>query len=164
MGVSGVGKSTVGRALHRRLGWVYAEGDDFHSPANVAKMSSGVPLTDDDRWPWLASIATWIGQQESLGRNCIVTCSALRQSYRDVLRSGHPSTWFLHLVAPRSRIAERLARRKGHFMPASLLDSQLDQLDGLSPTEPGATIENSGLTAQTVAEICALLAEDGRLS
>jgi gluconokinase len=163
MGVSGVGKSTVGRALERRLHWVYAEGDDFHSPANIAKMSSGVPLTDDDRWPWLASIATWIGQQESLRQNCIVTCSALRKSYRDLVRFGHPSVWFLHLVAPRSRIEERLARRTGHFMPASLLDSQLDQLDPLSPAEPGATIANSGLTVRTVAEICALLAVDDRL-
>src|SRR5262245_25665629 len=98
MGVSGSGKSTVMTRLVERLGWPSAEGDGFHSDTNVAKMSAGRPLTDDDRWPWLRTIAAWIGQREIAAENAVVTCSALKRPYRDLLRRGHPSVRFVHLV------------------------------------------------------------------
>ena len=121
MGVSGSGKSTVAAELVARTGWVFAEGDDFHPEANVAKMHAGTPLTDDDRWPWLAAVAAWIGEQESAGLDAIVTCSALKRAYRDVLRDGHPSVWFAHITVPPDVLGDRLAHRTGHFMPPSLL-------------------------------------------
>jgi gluconokinase len=145
MGVSGSGKSTVMHALAERVGWPCAEADDFHSPANVQKMRLGHPLTDEDRWPWLAAIAGWIGEQEMAGRDAIVTCSALKRAYRDVLRAGHPSVWFAHVAPPRQVLEERLRRRKGHYMPPSLLASQMATLEPLQPDEPGATITAAGI-------------------
>lgn len=156
MGVSGSGKSTVMHALAERLGWPCAEADDFHSPANVEKMRSGHPLTDEDRRPWLAAIAAWIGEQEAAGRDAIVTCSALRRAYRDALRAGHPSVWFAHLAEPEMVLAERLRRRTGHYMPPSLLASQLATLEPLQPDEPGATITAAGID-ETVEEILSRL-------
>src|SRR4051794_3606863 len=103
MGVSGSGKSTVAAGLVERLGCVYAEGDDFHPPANVAKMRAGTPLDDDDRWPWLRTLAAWIGEHEQAGESAGVTCSALKRSYRGLFRGGHPSGW----VAPRTPRAEQ---------------------------------------------------------
>ena len=140
MGVTGVGKSSVAAALHRSLGWPLAEGDDFHPESNVAKMRSGIALDDADRWPWLAAIADWIGAQEAAERDCIVTCSALKSAYRAALRTGHPSIWFVHLAAPRDLIESRLDQRVGHFMPASLIASQLDQLEPLRADEPGVSV------------------------
>src|SRR5688500_8429764 len=99
MGVSGSGKSTVAAGLVERLGWEFAEGDDFHPRENVEKMRSGLPLDDDDRRPWLRSLADWIGEREQAGTSVVVTCSALKRSYRDVLRDGHPSVWFAHVAA-----------------------------------------------------------------
>ena len=99
MGVSGVGKSSVAAELHRALRWPFAEGDDFHPESNVEKMRRGIALDDDDRWPWLAAISTWVGAQESVKRDCIVTCSALKSAYRAVLREGHSSIWFVHLLS-----------------------------------------------------------------
>lgn len=136
MGVSGSGKSTVGRGLAERLGVDYAEADEFHPPENIAKMSSGTPLTDDDRWPWLGAIATWIGEHPQGG---VVTCSALKRKYRDVLRRGG-DVFFLHLDGSRELIAARLAERKGHFMPPALLDSQIADLEALNPDEPGTVL------------------------
>jgi gluconokinase len=140
MGVSGAGKTTVGTALAEALGVEYAEADKFHPPANIAKMSSGTPLTDEDRWPWLDSIADWIAAHEKSGG--VVTSSALKRRYRDVLRGGG-DTWFLHLNGDRDLIADRLKQRTGHFMPASLLDSQLADLEPLEPDESGLTV-NAG--------------------
>jgi gluconokinase len=140
MGVSGSGKTTIALELKARLGWEYAEGDDFHPPANVEKMRSGTPLTDEDRWPWLRSLAAWIGEHERAGRCVIVTCSALRRTYRDLLRDGHPSVWFVHVDVDREVLRDRLASRRGHYMPASLLDSQLATLEPLAPDEPGTVI------------------------
>jgi gluconokinase len=140
MGVSGAGKTTVGTALADALGVEYAEADKFHPPANIAKMSSGTPLTDEDRWPWLDSIADWIAAHEKSGG--VVTSSALKRRYRDVLRGGG-DTWFLHLNGDRDLIADRLKQRTGHFMPASLLDSQLADLEPLEPDESGLTV-NAG--------------------
>jgi gluconokinase len=143
MGVSGVGKTSVAAALVARTGWVFAEGDDFHPEANRAKMTSGHPLDDADRWPWLRRIATWIGEQEAAGRSAVVTCSALRRAYRDLLCDGHPSVRFVHLLAPPELIKQRVDDRRGHFMPPSLLTSQLATLEPLHPDEPGIAVETT---------------------
>jgi gluconokinase len=163
MGVAGTGKSSVAAALQRSLGWPVAEGDDFHPASNVAKMRGGVALGDEDRWPWLATIASWIGAQESAARDCIVTCSALKVAYREALREGHPSVWFVHLTAPPDLIASRLDQRVGHFMPASLLASQLEQLEPLRADEPGVDVATAGSPDATAAAIETLLRADGRL-
>ncbi len=141
MGVAGCGKSTVGQMLQERLGWSLAEGDDFHPIANIAKMSSGVPLTDEDRWPWLDSIVAWTAREDEAGRNTIVTCSALRRVYRDRLRAAPGRTIFIHLHGSQAVLAERLAARPGHFMPASLLPSQLATLEQLEPDEAGVVLD-----------------------
>ena len=153
MGVSGCGKSTVMHALAAELGWPTAEADDFHPPANVAKMRSGQPLTDEDRWPWLEALASWIGEREQAGENALLTCSALRRAYRDLLRRGHASVWFAHLVIDPAVIADRLAHRQGHYMPAALLASQLETLEPLEPDEPGAAIAVDRGTPEIVADI-----------
>jgi carbohydrate kinase (thermoresistant glucokinase family) len=127
MGVSGCGKSTVAGLLAGRLGWDLGEGDDLHPAANVAKMASGHPLTDDDRWPWLDLVARWIREHTDAGRPGIITCSALRRSYRDVLRGDH--VVFVYLHGTRDQIAARLALRHGHYMPTALLDSQFAALE-----------------------------------
>lgn len=134
MGVSGSGKSTVGRMLAGRLGVPYAEGDDFHPKANVDRMAAGRPLTDEDRWPWLRAIAEWIREH----RAGVVACSALKRSYRDMLRSDR--TWFVHLHGNRQVLAERMRARTGHFMPPELLDSQFADLEPLESDEPGLTV------------------------
>ncbi len=153
MGVSGCGKSTVMRALADELGWPAAEADDFHSLANVAKMRSGTPLTDEDRWPWLESLAAWIGERERAGENALVTCSALRRAYRDLLRRGHASVWFAHLVVGPDVIADRLEHRQGHYMPPALLASQLETLEPLEPDEPGAALAAHRPPPEIVADI-----------
>jgi gluconokinase len=153
MGVSGTGKTTLLQALASRLNWPAAEGDEFHSAANIAKMAAGHPLDDADRWPWLAAIAAWIGERERAGQNALVTCSALRRAYRDVLRRGHPSIWFVHLIVPRAVLAERMAHRRGHYMPASLLDSQLDTLEPLGSDEPGIVLQADHPVAELVDEV-----------
>lgn len=163
MGVSGVGKSSVAAELHRSLGWPVAEGDDFHSEASVAKMRTGIALDDADRWPWLAAIATWIGAQEAVERNCIVTCSALKAAYRAVLRRGHPSIWFVHLTAPRGAVSSRLDQRVGHFMPPALLASQFDQLEPLRADEPGVNVPATDSAAATAAAIEDILRTRSRM-
>ncbi len=144
MGVSGAGKTTVAEDLARVMGWPMAEGDDFHPPANVAKMHEGQPLNDEDRWPWLRSIADWIGQREAEGQSSVVTCSALKRSYRDVLRDGHPSVRFCHLITGIGLIRGRMEHRKGHYMPPSLLESQVATLEPLEPDENGVVVDVSG--------------------
>lgn len=140
MGVTGSGKSTVAKRLATRLGYEFAEGDDFHPPANVEKMSSGVPLDDEDRLPWLRALAAWVGERDRHGRSTIMTCSALRRSYRDILREGAANTFFVHLVGERALLLRRMEGRK-HFMPTSLLDSQLDALEPLEEDEQGITAD-----------------------
>ena len=166
MGVSGSGKSTVAATLVDRLGWEFAEGDDFHPPENVEKMRAGHPLDDEDRWPWLRSLAAWIGEHERAGRSVVVTCSALKRSYRDLLRDGHPSVWFAHVTADPQLIRERMEHRTGHYMPPSLLDSQLATLEPLGDDEPGARVSGAGSPPSVVTELLAVLdAERGlRLS
>jgi gluconokinase len=153
MGVSGSGKTSVAVELARRLGWDYVEGDDLHPAANVAKMAGGHPLDDEDRWPWLRRIAEVIGEHEAAGTGLIVTCSALKQSYRDRLRDGHPSVWFAHVDAPQAVIAERLQRRTGHYMPSSLLGSQLATLEPLTEEEPGRVVSGVGSVEETASQL-----------
>jgi gluconokinase len=132
MGVSGCGKSSVGEALAARLSIPYRDGDDLHPPANVGKMRSGVPLTDDDRWPWLDRVAQVLATEAPV----IVGCSALRRAYRDRLRSGAGGpVQFIHLTGNREVIAARMAARTGHYMPPSLLDSQFAALEVPGPDE-----------------------------
>lgn len=157
MGVSGSGKTTVAVQLAERLGWEFAEGDDFHPRANVEKMSAGHPLDDDDRWPWLRTIGRWIDQREATGRSVVVTCSALKRSYRDLLREGRPSVWFAHVTADAELIRRRMEHRTGHYMPASLLDSQLGTLQPLEPDEPGAAVSGAGTPEEVVEELLAAL-------
>lgn len=126
MGVSGSGKTTIGALLAGRLGWTYADADDFHPPANVAKMRAGKPLTDEDRRSWLEAIAAWIRRQKG---PAVVTCSALKRKYRDVLRAGHDNERLVYLEGSRELIGRRLAARHGHFFPQRLLDSQFADLE-----------------------------------
>lgn len=132
MGVSGSGKTVLARALAAALGWTFLEGDDFHPPANIEKMRHGTPLTDADRLPWLSAIAAAMAAQTSAGHPVVVACSALKQSYRDILRGGGPLA-VIFLQADADILRQRLNHRAGHFMPASLLDSQLATLEPPSP-------------------------------
>jgi gluconokinase len=157
MGVSGSGKSTVALGLVDRLGWEFAEGDDFHPAANVEKMRAGRALDDDDRWPWLKRLAAWIGTHEQAGRSVVVTCSALKRSYRDLLRDGHPSVWFAHVAVDPGLLRRRVGERTGHYMPSSLLDSQLAALEPLQEDEPCVTVSGAGSPGEVVAEILAAL-------
>jgi gluconokinase len=127
MGVSGAGKTTVAGILADRLHWDFAEGDDLHTATNVAKMSAGIPLSDEDRWPWLARVADWIRDHTVAGIPGIITCSALKRVHRD--RLAGDNVVFVHVVGSQEAIAQRLAARTGHYMPASLLESQLATLE-----------------------------------
>jgi len=131
MGVTGTGKSTVGELLSKKTGWVFGEGDAFHPKANVEKMHAGIPLTDEDRWPWFASLHAQIVQWDEAGTNVILSCSALKQKYRDVLAEGLPPghVRFVLLEASHATLEKRLAARKGHFMNPKLLDSQFAILE-----------------------------------
>ncbi len=129
MGVSGAGKTTVGKALASRLGWVFQEGDDFHPAANVAKMKAGIALDDADRAPWLTAIGAWIDGEADRGEACVVSCSALKRAYRDALRSGRPQVRFVYLRGARDVIAARIAGRHHAYFPAELLDSQFADLE-----------------------------------
>jgi gluconokinase len=138
MGVSGSGKSTVGAALAQRLRVPFADADDFHPPANIAKMTAGHPLNDDDRRPWLESIGKWLAQHPGGG---VMSCSALKRAYRDQLREHCPDVEFLHLSGTPEVIGRRQASRPGHFMPASLLASQFETLEPLAADENGVAID-----------------------
>ena len=155
MGVSGTGKTTIGEGIAAAMGWRFAEGDDFHSAANKAKMAAGQPLSDEDRWPWLRIIADWIDEQAAAGRSSVVTCSALRRTYRDLLRDNRSGVRFCELLAPEQLIADRLGHRRGHFMPAWLLGSQLAILEPLQPDEPGVVVSVDGTPEEIVADALA---------
>jgi carbohydrate kinase (thermoresistant glucokinase family) len=135
MGVSGSGKTTVGLALAARLGWAFEDGDDLHPPANIAKMKRGEPLDDADRVPYLANVAAWIDRRAAAGEPGVATCSALKKAYRAVLTRDRPWVRIVFLEGPHVLIAERMARRTGHFMPPSLLDSQFEALEPPGPDE-----------------------------
>ncbi len=139
MGVSGSGKTTVGAAIGQRLRVPFADADDFHPAANVAKMAAGQPLDDEDRWPWLETIGAWLAAHEATGG--VMSCSALKRRYRDQLRHHAGRVDFLHLHGSPELIAHRQAARSGHFMPASLLTSQFATLEPLSPDEHGLVLD-----------------------
>jgi len=153
MGVSGVGKTTIGQELARRLGWSFEEGDTFHPEANVAKMHAGMPLTDADRQPWLEAVAAWIDGQRAGREPGIITCSALKRSYRSLIIGDRREARLVYLRGPRDLIAERLAKRRGHFMPASLLQSQLDTLEEPGPDEDPLVVDVGPPPGQVAEEI-----------
>jgi gluconokinase len=141
MGVCGCGKSTVGERLARELGALFIEGDAFHPPANVARMAAGIALTDADRQGWLEALAAQLAAARRAGRSVVLACSALKRRYRDVLRQGAPDLRVVHLHGGREMLAARLAARQGHYMPASLLDSQLATLEAPGPDERAITLD-----------------------
>lgn len=160
MGVSGSGKSTVGGLLAERLGVPYAEADDFHPAANIAKMAAGDPLDDADRAPWLDAIAAWSAGRGDRGG--VVSCSALRHVYRERLRTRAPGLFFLHLDGTPELIAGRLATRAGHFMPPALLRSQFEALEPLRAGEAGAVVSVDGDPEQIVGRALAALGRPAR--
>jgi gluconokinase len=149
MGVAGCGKSTVAEAIRDQLGFTMAEGDDFHPKANIQKMSQGIPLTDEDRRPWLEVINRWMLGRQSLGESTVVSSSALKRSYRDILRKDVP-VFFVHLVGSQELIQNRLSQRKGHFMPPALLPSQFAILEPLQDDEPGIEVSVEGTQQQMI--------------
>jgi ribose 5-phosphate isomerase A len=163
MGVSGTGKSTVARELTARLGWSFEEGDALHPEANVAKMHAGIPLTDADRQPWLERVAAWIDGQRAKKQPGIITCSALKRSYREIIIGDRPEVRLVYLRGGRDLIAEHLAGRRGHFMPASLLQSQFDTLEEPDPGEEPLTIDVGPPADQIAEEIIRLLCASAAL-
>ena len=151
MGVSGSGKTTIGEQLARRIGWRYEDADTFHPASNVAKMSAGQPLTDEDRWPWLRAIADEIDRASDAGERIVIGCSALRRVYRDALVHGRNDIRIVYLQGTQALIAERLGQRKGHFMPPGLLTSQFGTLEPPTPDEH-AVIVSIDAPVETVVE------------
>jgi gluconokinase len=151
MGVSATGKTTVGEQLAEELGCEFIEGDELHPRRNIEKMESGVPLTDEDRWPWLQAIAEMVAVKDYEGVSTVVTCSALKRSYRDVLRDAAP-TFFVHLHAPFEVLEQRMQERTKHFMPTTLLKSQFDTLEELGDDEQGAVVDVSPPIDEVVEE------------
>ncbi len=151
MGVSGSGKSTVAGILAGQLGWDLEEGDDLHPPENVEKMAAGHPLTDEDRWPWLDTIASWIIEHTMAGMPGIITCSALKKIYRDRLREKN--VVFVFLSGSKEQIGRRLTTRMDHFMPPSLLDSQIATLEPPGPEENSIVIDVGRTPAEEAAEV-----------
>lgn len=151
MGVSGSGKSTIAAAVAARTGALFLDADDFHPPANTAKMAAGTPLTDDDRWPWLAAVGDEIARRAASGTTVVMACSALKRSYRRVIQERGGDVCFAHLDGSRELLAERIGGRAGHFMPATLLGSQLVALERLQPDEPGFVVD-VGRTPDDIAD------------
>lgn len=164
MGVSGSGKTTVGKILAQRLVWPFEEGDLLHSEADIEKMKAGRPLTDRDRAPWLDRVATWIEQKNDAGQNGVITCSALKRSYRDAINRRRRGVLFVFLSGSRELIATRLAKRRGHFMPASLLNSQFRDLEPPEPDEPAITVHIGPPPDSIAEEIVDRLPYDQRAS
>lgn len=141
MGVSGSGKTTIAAGLAKRFGWILLEGDAFHPPANVEKMKSGIPLTDEDRWPWLKAIAAEADRLTAAGQSAAIACSALKHAYRDILIGDRPDALLIYLRGSKKVIGDRMAARKGHYMPTSLLDSQLTTLEEPEPEERSIVVD-----------------------
>jgi gluconokinase len=161
-GVSGSGKSTVGALLAGMLRWQFADADSFHSEANVAKMRSGVPLTDEDRAPWLRAITEWMDVRIAAGQSAVLACSALKRVYRDELLAGRPAATMVFLEVDRDVLARRLSARHGHFFPEKLLDSQLAALEPPAQDEHVHVVKVDGDPAQTAAKIIVLLWPHGQ--
>jgi ribose 5-phosphate isomerase A len=157
MGVSGSGKSTVAEELAARFGWPFEEGDALHPEVNIAKMHAGIPLTDADRQPWLERVAAWIDAQRAKKQPGIITCSALKRSYRQIIIGNRPEVRLVYLRGGRDLIAEHLGGRHGHFMPASLLQSQFDTLEEPDPDEDPLTVDLGPPAGQAAEEIIRLL-------
>src|SRR6266849_8272162 len=153
MGVSGSGKSTIGEKLAERLGWSYEDGDKFHPASNVAKMSAGQPLTDEDRWPWLRAIADEIERICEAGEHAVIASSALKRAYRDILVHGRPDVRIIYLNGPQELIASRLALRKHHFMPPGLLESQFRTLEPPDASENPVAVSIDGSVETIVDDI-----------
>ena len=153
MGVSGCGKTTVAAILASRLGWPFEEGDALHPQANIEKMAAGHPLTDADRWPWLAKVADWIDERLDAGENGLITCSALKRSYRDLINRRVSGLIFVFLAGSKETIAARLAARHGHFMRASLLESQFADLEEPAADEPAIRVDIGPPAAEIVEQI-----------
>ena len=165
MGVSGSGKSTVAALIAERLGWLFVDGDSFHTPEHVAKMHAGLALDDEDRAPWLARIAVWIQQRLEAGESGVVVCSALRKAYRDVLtRGSRRAVRIVYLDGDKALIAGRLAGRHGHFMSPHLLDSQFATLEVPGPDEHPITVGIDDTPEGIAERVVALLAEESRAS
>jgi gluconokinase len=160
-GVSGSGKTTVGALLAGRLGWRFADADDFHPAANVARMRAGVPLTDEDRWPWLRAIAAWMDERIAGNDPAVITCSALKRSYRDLLLDGRPRARMVFLAPDREELARRLAARHGHFFPEQLLGSQFADLEPPQADERVLTVVPAAGPDTTVTSIIAVLFPQG---
>jgi gluconokinase len=143
MGVSGVGKTTLGEAIAQRLDWAFIDGDQLHPAANIAKMKAGIPLTDADRAPWLDAVAAWIDRQHEAGRPGVVTCSALKRAYRDRLDTGRPQVRFVYIQLDQADVAERIAGRKGHFFAPALLASQFADLEPPQADEPAIVVDGA---------------------
>lgn len=157
MGVSGSGKTTVAERLAGQLGWTFVDGDKLHPEANVEKMRAGVPLTDDDRWPWLDRIGEKLNEWARHSRSGVMTCSALKHAYRDRIRAARPDARFVYLRGSEALIAGRVSARRHEYMPASLLRSQFEALEEPAPDEGVVTIEASDSPDAEIAEIVAAL-------
>jgi len=158
-GPSGSGKTTVGELVAARLSWLFADADTFHSAANIAKMHAGIPLTDADRWPWLTAIAAWLDERIAAGQDAVITCSALKQSYRDLLLDGRPATRLVFLSVGDEQLAERLAGRHGHFFAPRLLASQLAAVQVPEPDARTLVLTERGAPGETADQIVSWLAE-----
>ena len=160
-GVSGSGKSTVGALLAGRLGWRFADADDFHPAANVAKMRDKIPLTDEDRWPWLRAIAAWLDERIAADESAVITCSALKRSYRDLLLGGRPQARMVFLTPDREELIRRLAARHGHFFPEQLLGSQFADMEPPQPDEQVLTVTPAATPEVTAGAVLAVLFPQG---
>lgn len=159
MGVSGSGKTTIAAGLARREGWLLLEGNSFHPPANIAKMKAGIPLTDEDRWPWLQAIAAREDELIGARQSAVVACSALRRTYRDVLAGGRPDTVLVYLRGSKALITERMKARKNHFMPPALLDSQFATLEEPAQDEHPIIVDIGGPAEAVIKEVISRLKE-----
>jgi ribose 5-phosphate isomerase A len=164
MGVSGSGKSTIAEELSARLGWPFQEGDSLHPETNVAKMHAGIPLTDADRLPWLERVAAWIDRQRKKKEPGIITCSALKRAYRQIIVGNRPQVRLVYLRGGRDVMAEHLAGRHGHFMPPELLRSQIDTLEEPDPSEDALTVDVGASAAEVADEIIRLLGKSVTIS
>lgn len=158
MGICGCGKTTVALTVQQHLNCAYAEGDEFHTQENRDKMGAGIPLTDEDRAPWLRNLRDWMSEQSRNGAShSVVTCSALKKSYRDILRGAEGDVYFIHLAPPVELTRQRMAARQGHYMKAGMVDSQLAILEPLTSDELGVVIDNAGTPDEVNVDIRAWL-------